>query len=98
MIFKGTAKQHGVAIEVPVAANLGPGGIDAERDDRQQDIDDPDTEIFAGAAGEGKALESRSAERPKLPWPTFCAGNGSTKAMISPLPNGLSRLRQEGAL
>jgi hypothetical protein len=51
MIFEGLPEQNGVAVEISVASDLGPGRIDAKRDDRQQDVDDPDAEIFLGAAG-----------------------------------------------
>jgi hypothetical protein len=50
MILEGPAEQDGIAEEVTVAPHLGPGGVDAERDDRQKDIDDPDAEIFRSSS------------------------------------------------
>jgi hypothetical protein len=45
-----------VAVEVTLAANLGPGRVDAKGQDGQKHIDDPDAEIFAGRAGKGEGL------------------------------------------
>ncbi len=56
VIVEAGAGEMGIAVEIALAANLGPGRIDAERDDRKKHVDDPDAEIFAGGAGEGEIL------------------------------------------
>ncbi|SOY82879.1 hypothetical protein CBM2599_A150120 [Cupriavidus taiwanensis] len=55
MIVEAGAVQPRIAVEVLQRAHLGPGGIDAQGDDGQQRIDDPDSEIFRARPGEAQA-------------------------------------------
>ena len=43
-----------VAMEVLEPPHLRPRGVDAERDDREQQVDDPDAEVLAAGADEAK--------------------------------------------
>jgi len=56
VVIEAGAGEPGIAVEIALAAHLRPGRVDAERDDRQEHIDDPDAEIFAGRAGEAELL------------------------------------------
>src|SRR5579862_1013584 len=58
-ILERRVVQQRVAVEVALAAHLGPRRIDAERDDAQADVDDPDAEIFARAAREPERYGGR---------------------------------------
>src|SRR5207245_11348958 len=44
--------QARAAVEIPALADLRPGGIDPERREREEQVDDPDAEILGGRAGE----------------------------------------------
>ncbi|ENN88884.1 hypothetical protein RHSP_10987 [Rhizobium freirei PRF 81] len=57
MIFETVVQKDRIPVEISVTAYLRPGRINAQGNDRQQDIDDPDTEIFGGVAREGSPLE-----------------------------------------
>ncbi|KAF1858517.1 hypothetical protein Lal_00015034 [Lupinus albus] len=57
------AGELGVAVKVLQAAGLGPRRIDAQRGHREQQVDDPDAEIFRAAAGERQAMRGRLGER-----------------------------------
>ncbi|MNL48415.1 hypothetical protein D3C87_1712740 [compost metagenome] len=57
MIFEGAPEQHRIAVEIAVSADFCPGGIDAERNDRQQHVDDPDAKILFSATGKRQAVE-----------------------------------------
>jgi hypothetical protein len=48
---EGGAGQLGVAVKIAQPARLGPGRVDAQRGHRQQQVDDPDAEVFGAAAG-----------------------------------------------
>ena len=52
MIVEAGAGEPGIAVEIALAAHFRPGRVDAQRDDRQKHVDDPDAEIFARRAGE----------------------------------------------
>ena len=54
VIIKARSGERGIAIKVLHLAHLGPGGIDAKRDDSQGDVDNPNTEIFRAFAAENK--------------------------------------------
>src|SRR5258707_8878568 len=41
-----------MAVEIAALAHLGPGRVDAQRDDGEGEVDDPDAEVFAGMRGE----------------------------------------------
>ncbi|MNS91975.1 hypothetical protein D3C72_1260890 [compost metagenome] len=48
-----------VAVEILERADLGPGGVDAEREHREQRVDDPDTEVFRARSGEREPQRCR---------------------------------------
>src|SRR5688500_536936 len=52
MEVQRVAADPGVAVEVLELADLGPGQVDAEGDDDQQQVHDPDAEILAAAGRE----------------------------------------------
>jgi len=54
--------QFGVPIKVLQPPHLGPRRIDAQGDDRQQQIDDPDAEIFGATTGETNCSGARAEE------------------------------------
>src|SRR5450830_510256 len=56
VIFKAGAGDRSVVIKITQPSYLGPGGINPQRDDRQQQVDDPDTEVFGPAPTERKCL------------------------------------------
>src|SRR5690606_22168600 len=56
VVFEAAAGDLRAAIEITGAAHLGPRRIDAQRDDGQQQVDDPDAEIFAAGAAEREML------------------------------------------
>jgi len=56
VVGKGGTGQLQIAVEILLAADLGPGRVKAEGDDAEQQIDDPDAEIFTATAGELQAL------------------------------------------
>ncbi len=74
-----------------IAADLRPGRIDAERYDRQKDIDDPYPEYSLPLPVKDRRWISPSAARPKLRSPAFCAGNDSAIVMV-PLQTNACRL------
>ena len=51
-VLEAAAVDIRIAVEVLLVAHLGPGRVDAESQDREQDIDDPDLEIFEALAVE----------------------------------------------
>jgi hypothetical protein len=57
VVFEVAAGDPRVAVEVALLPHFRPGRIDAERDDRKEEVDDPDAEILARVAGEFEALE-----------------------------------------
>ncbi|MOA25905.1 hypothetical protein D3C78_1466610 [compost metagenome] len=57
VVAESAAGQHGVAVEITLAAHLRPGGINADGDDRQENIDDPDSKIFLGISAERAAFD-----------------------------------------
>ena len=54
-----------VAVEVLRRAPPRPGRVQAERDDGEQQVDDPDAEVFAAGAGESDAVR---LDRPAAGW------------------------------
>src|SRR5712675_619420 len=54
MEIEARARDLGVPVEVLQPAHLGPGRVDTERDDRQQQIGNPDAEILTDPAGESE--------------------------------------------
>ena len=69
--IEAVARQQRVPREPARLAALGPGGVDAQRRQRQQGIDDPDAEILAAGAGELQSLlmqlrEQAGGHRPGL--------------------------------
>ena len=54
IIESGTVEPR-VRIQISPFAHFSPRRIDAQRDERQTQADDPDAEIFAGATGEREA-------------------------------------------
>ena len=53
----------GVAVEVALLAYLGPGRVDAQGDDRQQQIHYPEAEIFACVASELEGIALLPGDR-----------------------------------
>jgi len=51
VVIKTAAGEHGIAMKILQPAHLGPSRINAKRHDRQEQIHDPDFEIFRAAAG-----------------------------------------------
>src|SRR5476649_1623039 len=51
-VIEALAVDQRVAVKVALFAHLGPGGINAERQYGQREVDDPDAEVFRGRAGE----------------------------------------------
>ena len=54
MKAQGLAGDQGVAVKVAQLANLGPRKVDAQCDQRQQQVDNPDSEIFTAGAGKNQ--------------------------------------------
>ncbi len=52
VVVEARPAQPGVAIEILQRAHLGPCRVEAQRDDGQQQVDDPDAEVFRAAAAE----------------------------------------------
>src|SRR5690606_35645386 len=50
-ILETVSEHAGVRAEIAAFPDLRPGGVEAERGDREEDVDDPDPEIFLPDAG-----------------------------------------------
>jgi hypothetical protein len=55
-ILEGVAEEAGVGVKIAALADLGPRGVEAERDDGEEDVDDPDFEILLPFAGEDRGV------------------------------------------
>jgi hypothetical protein len=55
------AVDPGVAVGIFERANLGPGKIDPQRDQNQQQVHDPDTKVFAASRREFDRMAMRDA-------------------------------------
>src|SRR5207249_9756024 len=51
-VFEALAVDTCVPVEIAPPAHLRPRRVDAERDDGEGEVDDPDAEVFAGARAE----------------------------------------------
>ncbi len=60
VIVEVGVRDPGVAIEVALLAHLRPRRIDAERDERQEQVNQPDAEVFLPVAGEGEGVDARA--------------------------------------
>ncbi len=61
--FERAAGHERVAVEVLHGAAARPGGVEAQRQDAQQHVDDPDAEILAAAAGELQRMRLDAVRR-----------------------------------
>lgn len=59
MILEIVAIKNRVSVKVALMPNFGPGAVNAESDNREQQIDDPDAEILARPAVELKRMGDR---------------------------------------
>src|SRR5690606_25576777 len=67
MVVECRAREPGVAMEVALAPDLGPGRIDAEADDRQQQVDDPDPKVLAARSREDDRTQPPAGTRRGAP-------------------------------
>ncbi|WP_236626254.1 hypothetical protein [Actibacterium mucosum] len=61
MVIERATVDFQVLVKILVGAHLGPGGIDAQRQDGQQDINNPYPKEILGIAGKGYLMSGRFA-------------------------------------
>ncbi len=62
-IIERIAVEAGAAVEVALLADLRPRRVDPQRDEREEEIDDPDAEVLGGRAGELRPEDSLGCRR-----------------------------------
>lgn len=66
VVFKRRAGEMRIVVEVAHLADFRPRGIYAERDDVEQQIDDPDAEVFGARTGKSQTLGTSGVARVRL--------------------------------